>query len=115
MGSLTKEQLLGTRKRTVQKVPLPDAAMNGADCVYVRKLSAAEAMSLADADEAKPLAGLINACLVGVCDQDGAALFTEEDRGAIGGLDFGVLNRCVEALMELNELTETGSKARKKD
>jgi hypothetical protein len=115
MSSLTREQLLGSRDRKVQKVTLPDAAMNGTDHVYVRRLSALEASRLTVIADSDTLNSIVTTCIIGICDEDGNPLFTDADHDAVADMDFGTLNRCVEALMELNELTEDGSKARKKD
>ena len=112
MGSLTRQQLL--RNRKVRKVPLPEMAVKGADHVYVRSLNAQEAMALQDIDDKKPVDGLVAICLLGMCDKRGAPLFSVNDRDKVADLPFTVLNRCADALFELNELTEEGSKARKK-
>ena len=67
MGSLTKSQLIGTdkRRRHVEKVPLPDAALNGNDHVYVRKLSAGEALAMASAEGPEPSSKSSNRWTVG--------------------------------------------------
>ncbi len=111
MGSLTRQQML--RKRVVRKVPLPEMAVKGADHVYVRSLNASEAMAMQDIDDKNPVDGLVAMCLVGMCDKQGAALFSAIDRDKVADLPFTVLNRCVDVLMELNELTEEGTKKRK--
>jgi hypothetical protein len=113
MGSLTKQQLL--RKRKVKKVPLPTVAVKGADHVYVRALNASEAMALGDIADENPVDGLVAMCLAGVCDEHGAPLFSDADRDKVRELPFAVLTRCANAVVELNELTEDGSAARKKD
>jgi hypothetical protein len=113
MGSLTRQQLL--RKRKVRKVLLPEMAVKGADHVYVRSLNASEAMALHDIDDKQPVEGLVRMCLAGMCDKQGTPLFSAADCDKVAELPFTVLNRCAEALMELNELTEDGSAARKKD
>jgi hypothetical protein len=122
MGSLTKEQLLGKRKRKVLKVPLPVEAINGADHVYVRQVSAAQMKTIGDLGQAvqdgsgDATEAVVTPFILGVCDEKGARLFDEDDREAIGSeLEFPVLQRCLEALMELNELTEEGEKERKND
>ena len=117
MDCLKKDAILGKRRRKVHKVYVPDWALDGADHVYVRQLSAAEAQCIAALGEGDtPLAEqFVTPCLLGVCDADGVRLFSDEDRDKVADLEFAALQRCVEALMDLNELTEEGSKARKKD
>jgi hypothetical protein len=66
-------------------------------------------------DDKQPVEGLVRMCLAGMCDKQGTPLFSAADCDKVAELPFTVLNRCAEALMELNELTEDGSAARKKD
>jgi hypothetical protein len=113
--SLNRQQILGQRKRKVRRVDVPEWAENGAGHVYVRELSAAEAARIAGIDEGDTLAALVQSCILGVCNHDGIPLFTDADREAIGDLGFGPLQRCVETLMELNEIGGEGAQRRKKD
>jgi hypothetical protein len=117
MGSLKKDAILGKRRRKVKKVEVPEWELNGADHVYVRQLSAAEAQCIAALGDGETRLAdqLVTPCLLGVCDADGVRLFDDDDREQVAGLEFAALQRCVEALMELNELTDEGSAARKKD
>ncbi len=98
--SLTLEQILAADDRSVEKVPCPEW---GGD-VYVCTLTADERDAWEkDAASGKPT----RASLVGraLCDKDGNRLNpTEAQVAALGKKASGPMERCVDAIMELNAM-----------
>lgn len=110
MSGLTRDQILGAQDITRVEVPVPEWGGS----VFVRSLTGLERdavdAGIAAANEAKTL--LINArarfAAAYICDDTGAALFTDRDIDALGAKSAVALGRVCDAGNKLNKL-EAGS------
>lgn len=125
---LTRDAIVGSKQTfKIQKVSTPEWALDtngtqeahvfvrtlsGDQAGAVQRLAAAQQDAGADAAEPKALAGW---CVLGVCDDKGAALFTDADIPALLARPLMPLQRCAAAIMELNGVTDTAEGAEKKD
>jgi hypothetical protein len=98
-----KDQILQAKFGTKQ-VLLPE--LPGTAEVYVRMLPAnrrLEIVKLAEADD-----GLERLAILASVDADGAPVFADEDKDALGAVPLVVLNRIAEAFFDFNGWSENG-------
>lgn len=119
MPLLTRVQTL---KRVVfkkKKVPMPEFGKD--KYVFARTFSVdtmlegqrmQEALADDDAKSGRAMAGF---CVLGLCDDKGAQLYTLDDIDALCQWPFATLARCADAVSAINvDLTEAAETARKK-
>lgn len=107
--SLTIEEILAARENRVVPVKVPEWG----GVVYVRRLSALEAVdlgeSLRDTDGEGRRSRVIAALQAYLCDQDGKAIATADQAKAIASKSAGVVNRIITAGHRLNAMTDPGA------
>lgn len=102
MQSLTREQILAADDLRLERVD----ALEWGGCVYVRMLTAAEALQFhADGqkDEHKEDA-LFRIAALTIVDENGNRLFTVDDAKDLAGKSHAVIQRICQRAMELNGL-----------
>lgn len=104
MKNLTREEVLTANDAGCEKVELPEWG----GVVYVRKLSAAEfpeMEAIIQARKENKLSnkdGLLNICILTVCDAEGKRFFTDDDKPELEKRTFQALQKCANAAMEVN-------------
>lgn len=123
---LTGKGIVGSKQTFIlQKVSVPEWNYDGADAVdahvYVRTLGADQARAVRDLsvrqeaargtseEDAVSMAGW---CVLGVCDEHGALLFTVDDIPALQARSLMALQRCSNAVLALNPLTQDDAEAK---
>ncbi len=96
-------------KRQGHPVTVPEWGVT----VYVRRLSVADYLLLADEIESaekggakEQLEALVRLCLFVIVDEAGDRVFNDDDGNVIRNSDLAALKRIQEAVLELNKLTK---------
>lgn len=101
----------------LEKVSVPEWNYEGVDPadahVYVRTLSGDQAGAVRDLAERQEAAkgqneealSMAGWCVLGVCDEHGQLLFTEDDISALIARSLVALQRCSAAVLSLNDIT----------
>ncbi|MHC4867866.1 MAG: hypothetical protein ACYTEX_27665 [Planctomycetota bacterium] len=107
MQDLTREQILTANDAGCEKVELPE--WGGA--VYIRKLSAGEfpemeaIVKARQEDKVSNKDGLLNICILTMCDAEGKRFFTADDKPQLEQRTFESLQRCADIAMQVNGWT----------
>lgn len=119
MPVLTRAQTLKGGVFKKRKVPMPEFGKD--KYVFARTFSVdtmlegqrmQEALADDDAKSGRAMAGF---CVLGLCDDKGARLYTLDDIDALCQWPFATLARCADAVSAINsDLTEAAEAARKK-
>ncbi len=102
----------------VKKIETPEWGEGG--YVYVRYLDASDARRIQEivpaSDNGKPdeAMALVDWCVLGVCDKSGAPVFSAADIDSLLRAPLAVIQRCANAILKINGLTEEGESERKK-
>lgn len=98
---LTKEQILGKDDSHILKLEIPE--WDG--YVYVRAFSLGERQLLfQDVKDKDPLISFVNIIAAGVCNEKGERLFSEDEAKLLISKNAAALQRCKEAIWEINGL-----------
>ena len=114
MSSLTRDQILEKRKPVIERVPVPEWALNGTTEVCVRRFSAKAKMFLSESVGAAQKQGNqlpVNwfglVCALAICDEEGNRLFSNpNDAEMLGDMDADVLYRVYDVAARLNGLSK---------
>lgn len=107
--TLTREAFLNPANTDVELVTVPGFD----DKAYMRLLSVKETdklKPLLDAD-APTVATLATIVLMGLADETGKPLLTNDDHGALLDMPFKTLNEVARAILEFNGMTEKAADA----
>ena len=110
MASIGREQILGAHDAVIERVEVPEWAVNGGPTsVCIRRFSAGTRLVLAQyfATEKGPSPdAYIATCAYGCCDEEGEPLFQiPADLPALRKRDGHVVQRIADAILVLNRLT----------
>lgn len=114
MPSLTRDQILEKRTVVIERVSVPEWALNGTTEVCVRRFSAKAKMFLSEAIGAAQKQGYqlpMNwwglVCALAICDEEGNRLFNSpSDAEMLGDMDSDVLDQVYQVAARLNGLSK---------
>lgn len=92
---LSRKDILGFKDSRVERVTVPE--LGGEVCIA--RLTAAEADKIAKIPEDCP--GSVGVAILGVCDEDGKRLFSDDDAAALGKLPATAMKKLADAILEL--------------
>lgn len=105
--SLTKEEILGVPLK-MQEVNTPEWGGS----VYIRELPGTELAALMDRpDEESDIAYTYRIATSCICDEDGQRLFEDGEHKALMAKGIAPLQRCIEAALDLNGMTDDSQEA----
>lgn len=108
--AITRDQILAAKDAVIERLEVPEWALNGDASLYIREFVAGNRFALADyasgpGGAPKP-EFYAAACCYGICDQDGNYLLTmPQDLAPMLGRSAKVVERVARAILKLNGLT----------
>lgn len=112
MAALSREEILTGKTLVLERVQVPELAVNGTNEICVRRFSGNVKQSLGEMlsaaiknGEQLPKNWWATVCVLAICDENGKRLFSANDVEMLGEMDAEVLDRIYQVAARLNGLS----------
>jgi hypothetical protein len=112
MSALSREEILAGKTLVIERVHVPELAVNGTNEVCVRRFSGNVKQALGEMlsaaiknGETLPKNWWATVCVLAICDENGKRLFSSNDVETLGEMDSEVLDRIYQVAARINGLS----------